>query len=102
MRENVIKRCNLLIFMSFFLAVVALSWGFDHALVEAASVDVPHPGIEGKMRSITQAEREAAAARFDKQYDAAPKTTAAIVPVPGGVPDYFGLYPITPIARSRL
>jgi FtsP/CotA-like multicopper oxidase with cupredoxin domain len=52
-------------------------------------------GTRPQLRRTTQADRLAAAARFNLARTAAknPKAKTAAPPVPGGVPDYFGSYP---------
>lgn len=74
------------------LVVVALLLGG----VSPAAAQNPQPG-DGMppMRRMTQAERQAAADRVKALRDAAGVVRPQAIPIPGpgGVPDYFGVYP---------
>jgi FtsP/CotA-like multicopper oxidase with cupredoxin domain len=72
------------------LVLVALILGG----VSQANAQDPQPGDGMPRARMTQADREAAAARAKALREAAgQQPQAALTPVPGGVPDYFGPYP---------
>src|SRR5512147_1506680 len=83
------KRRKCLIFMSLLLAVVVLSWGIDQGWAQQAKGNDPKLHYKGKP---TQAEKKAAASRFNALYDAAlvGGTVTPLALNPGGVPHYFG------------
>jgi FtsP/CotA-like multicopper oxidase with cupredoxin domain len=69
--------------------------------VSQVSAQDPQPGDGMTRKIMTQAEREAAAARAKAAREAVGQQPQAVpTPVPGGTPDYFGLYPNW--ATSRL
>ncbi len=67
-------------------ALLTLSWGLGQVSDQAA---------KPKMRSLTQAQRQAAANRFMEKYKAAIKKGAKLpaIPAPGQQPDLFYVYP---------
>jgi len=91
------------------LTAAALYWGIDQCRAQSTDSS-PSSRLDAYLNKyrITQAEREAAAERaaaLRKQAQAAPaldssgitlanpQAVPAFPPVPGGVPDYFGMYP---------
>jgi FtsP/CotA-like multicopper oxidase with cupredoxin domain len=86
------------------LAMTGLPWGVDHGLAKSsAGVNAPQSAAgapadktKGRLRGTTMAQRYAAAANAAAARSRAAaqglKLTMA-VPVPGGTPDYFGIYP---------
>ncbi len=91
--------------MSLIWTLAVLSWGIDQGWAQTGPY---HAGKYNKMRSITQAEREAAAANFKELRQSAGEIiTPLAAPTPGGVPDYFGPYsnyansplPVGPIGK---
>ena len=70
------------------LVVAALSWGADLGRAQAKDP----AGQTKKLRGTTQAQRKAAAAN-KKKAGLTPAAAAALAPLPGWTPDYFGPYP---------
>jgi FtsP/CotA-like multicopper oxidase with cupredoxin domain len=93
------KARKLLILIGVFLILAAVPWGVDQArasqqkaktMGSSATTQMP------PMRSITAAQRQAAAARVAAAREAAgykPGNGPLTAPPPGGTPDYFGIYP---------
>lgn len=82
--------------MSLLLLLSALSWGLDQGWAESQQCDGSRRSTysEGVMRSMSNCDREAAAARAAATRNAAPQRFVPLaVPAQGGVPDYFGIYP---------
>ena len=90
-------------FLRLLMVVGALLWAVDAGKAQV-KLPGPPPGCEtGQMRCVTPADRQAAAARAAaiRAQPAPPGNLAA--PVPGGTPDYFGIYPnyaLSPLLRK--
>jgi FtsP/CotA-like multicopper oxidase with cupredoxin domain len=74
------------------MVTAALLWVADEGKTQV-QLPGPPPGCEaGQMRCVTPAMRQAAAARAAAARNAAPALSNLAAPVPGGTPDYFGVY----------
>ena len=62
---------------------------------ESPVSDSSAPALGGRLRSVTAADREAAAARAAALRESArgKNVSQAMMPMPGGTPDYLGMYP---------
>jgi FtsP/CotA-like multicopper oxidase with cupredoxin domain len=80
------------IIVALLLAVVALSWGFDQGIVQAAQSKLSDQALKYH-RKITPSERKAATASAAALGFQLGVTAAALVPGPDGhlIPDYFGV-----------